>query len=491
MSGIPDVLARIVEGRRARLSGETAVGLASRLDVVRPEENRFLAALAAKRGRAVIAEVKMGSPRIGSLAGRVDPVAQARVYAAGGAAALSVVVEPDFFGGSYDLLSRCREASGLPALAKDFVVDPVQLVRAREAGAEAVLLIAALQSADELRRLAGLARGLGLAPLVETHDAADLAKLADAGWELVGINNRDLRSFEVDLERSKALVGELPSGALRVAESGIGGAADIASLRAAGFDAFLVGEALLLSAEPAAKLAELHGRGGAPVSRPLVKVCGVTRAEDARLAVELGADLVGLNFHPASPRCLGIERAREIAAAVAGSGALRVGVFVALAADEIEEVAAAVGLDLVQLHGPEAPEVARHFGARAIQVFRRATPPAAAELARYGAVWGFLFDAPAPPAAGRDRSAEPARAEAYGGTGRTWDHGVLRGVATTRPVLVAGGIRPGNARRALELSGARGVDVCSGIESAPGVKDPDLMRKLFEEIRHGQGRTAS
>jgi len=187
----------------------------------------------------------------------VDPLAQARLYGDGGAAALSVVVEPDFFGGSYELLSRCREASGLPAIAKDFVIDPVQLVRAREAGADAVLLIAALYPGEELRRLAGLARGLGLAPLIETHDAADLVKLDGADWELVGINNRDLRTFEVDVERSKALVPRLPSRALRVAESGIASGADVATLRAAGFDAFLVGESLLLADDPAAKLQEL------------------------------------------------------------------------------------------------------------------------------------------------------------------------------------------------------------------------------------------
>ncbi len=221
------------------------------------EENPFLSALSAQRGRAVIAEVKMGSPRIGSLSGRVDPEGQARLYGAGGAAALSVVVEPDFFGGSYELLERCRLASGLPAIAKDFVVDPVQLVWAREAGADAILLIAALYPGDELRRLAGLARGLGLAPLVETHDAGDLAKLAGAAWELVGINNRDLRTFDVDLERSTALASRLPPGALRVAESGIASGRDVARLRAAGFDAFLIGESLLLADDPAAKLREL------------------------------------------------------------------------------------------------------------------------------------------------------------------------------------------------------------------------------------------
>ena len=262
MREVADVLRRI-SARRREVVGEASgvdTELPERAEVLGVEENPFLVALAARKGEALIAEVKMGSPRIGSLSGRVDPVAQARVYGEGGAAALSVVVEPDFFFGSYELLARCREASALPAIAKDFVVDPVQLVWAREAGASAVLLIAALYEGEELQRLAGVARGLGLVPLVEVHDEDDLRLLDGAAWELVGVNNRDLRTFEVDLERSKALVARLPAGALRVAESGIGSAADVAVLRAAGFDAFLVGESLLLADDAAAKLRELLSR---------------------------------------------------------------------------------------------------------------------------------------------------------------------------------------------------------------------------------------
>lgn len=256
MTEVARILREIVDRRRetVRPSGEDWV---PRQELLAEEESPFLAALAARRGRAVIAEVKMGSPRIGSLVGRVDPEDQARIYRAYGAAALSVVVEPDFFHGSYELLARCREASGLPAVAKDFVVDPVQLRWAREAGASAVLLIAALHDAAELRRLAGLARGLGLVPLVETHDEGDLERLLGVAWELVGVNNRDLRTFEVDLARSEALVPRLPAGALRVAESGIASGADVERLRRAGFDAFLVGESLLLAKDPAAKLREL------------------------------------------------------------------------------------------------------------------------------------------------------------------------------------------------------------------------------------------
>jgi indole-3-glycerol phosphate synthase len=260
---IADVLVEITAARRRRL--EDAASRTGELPLLAlgpprtAADNAFLAALTAHRGRAAIAEVKMGSPRLGSLAGRFDPEAQARTYAGAGAAALSVVVEPDFFGGSYELLAACRRASGLPTLAKDFVVHPLQIWWAKRAAADAVLLIAALYEREELAGYAGMARSLGLVPLVEVHDAADLAKLAGRPWELVGINNRDLRTFEVSLERSLALLPAVPPAALKVAESGISCRADVARLAAAGFDAFLIGETLLLAPDPGARLRELLG----------------------------------------------------------------------------------------------------------------------------------------------------------------------------------------------------------------------------------------
>ncbi len=258
-----DILNRIVAARRQRLglalapqAPPTFTGSFS-LDAA--SENPFVAALAARRGRAVIAEVKMGSPRLGSLAGRFDPEVQAAAYAAAGAAALSVVVEPDFFFGSYELLRACKSACGLPTIAKEFVVDLRQLDWASAAGADAILLVAALYSRDELGGWAGAARARGLVPLVETHDAADLELLVGREWELVGVNNRDLRTFLVDLGHSIALRPQLPPGALAVAESGIASRADVARLRAAGFDAYLVGESLLLCENPEEKLRELCG----------------------------------------------------------------------------------------------------------------------------------------------------------------------------------------------------------------------------------------
>jgi len=260
----PDILLEITERRRQRLGGEAAPrpsSVARQQDATR---NELCVALAARRGTAVIAEVKMGSPKLGSLVGSFDPEEQARVYARNGAAALSVVVEPDFFFGSYELLERCRRASGLPVIAKDFVVTPKQLEQARRAGASAVLLIAALHDADSLWGYAEAARSLGLVPLVETHSLADVAKLGERSWELVGVNNRDLRDFSVDLQRSVDLLPRLPPAALKVAESGIRSAEDVRRLREGGFDAFLVGETLVRARDPGFELRRLldSPRGG-------------------------------------------------------------------------------------------------------------------------------------------------------------------------------------------------------------------------------------
>jgi indole-3-glycerol phosphate synthase len=262
MGEVADILERIVDQRRERLADHLGPPLRAGTNdsrAVDRAQSPLLRALAERSGKAIIAEVKMGSPRLGSLVGRVDPARQARSYRAAGAAALSVVVEPDFFHGSYELLEECKAASGLPALAKDFVVSPLQIEWARAAGADALLLIAALYSADELRSWAAAIRAAGMAPLIETHSVADLAKLDGAEWELVGVNNRDLRTFEVDLAHSIGLLPSLPGGALRVAESGIGGGADRRRLAEAGFDAFLIGEALLLAEDPGVKLRELLG----------------------------------------------------------------------------------------------------------------------------------------------------------------------------------------------------------------------------------------
>ena len=206
----------------------------------------------------MIAEIKRRSPSRGDLAPGLDPAAVARAYEQGGAACLSVLTDRDFFGGSPDDLRAAREATALPVLRKDFTVAPADVCDARLMGADAVLLIAAALDDDELGELHTLALDVGLDVLVEVHDEQELDRALGVGAALVGVNQRDLVTFEVDHDRAVRVGKAMPSSVLRVAESGIRGPDDARALAAAGFDAILVGETLVTAPDPSAAVASLR-----------------------------------------------------------------------------------------------------------------------------------------------------------------------------------------------------------------------------------------
>ena len=210
----------------------------------------FRRALAAS-APAIIAEIKKASPSRGLLAPDFDPVRLAREYEAGGAAALSVLTDEAFFQGSLQDLAAARGVCGLPVLRKDFTLDENHVLEAAAGGADAILLIAAILETVQIRDLAAVAGRYGMAALVEVHNERELAKALDAGAEIIGVNNRDLATFEVTLDTSLRLAPRIPAGVLRVSESGIGSARDIERLRAVGYQAFLVGEHLMKSPDPA------------------------------------------------------------------------------------------------------------------------------------------------------------------------------------------------------------------------------------------------
>jgi indole-3-glycerol phosphate synthase len=218
---------------------------------------RFHDALARRDGVNVIAECKRRSPSRGVLRADYDPVAIARGYAEAGAAAISVLTEPTFFDGSLDHLRAVRAAVAVPVLRKDFIVSEYQILEARAAGADAVLLIVAALDPVELRALAGCAAGLGLDALVEVHDADELRAALDAGARIVGVNNRNLRTLEVDVKASEAVIGLMPSDVIAVSESGLRTAEDLARLRQRGYRAFLIGERLMTVPDPGQALREL------------------------------------------------------------------------------------------------------------------------------------------------------------------------------------------------------------------------------------------
>ncbi len=230
-----------VEGLKKEVSIEE---LKSRLAVA-PDTRDFCGALTEGAGIKIIAEVKKASPSKGTIREDFDPVAVAKIYETNGACAVSVLTERDFFKGSPKYLTKVRAAVRIPVLRKDFIFDPFQIYESRVMGADAVLLIAAIVEKDPLGELIELTKRLGMAPLVEVHTERELASALDAGAAIIGINNRDLRTFDIDLETTRRLAPLVPEDKVIVSESGINSADDIRYLSEAGVRAFLIGEALM------------------------------------------------------------------------------------------------------------------------------------------------------------------------------------------------------------------------------------------------------
>jgi indole-3-glycerol phosphate synthase len=260
---VPTILDKIVATKRGEIERAKAAvpeaELCARLKDAPPVRD-FFAPLAAGRPIKLIAEVKKASPSQGVIRADLDPVAIGKTYEAHGAACLSVLTDESYFQGSLEFLRAVRQAVKIPVLRKDFILDSYQLVEARAAGADAVLLIAECLDDCNLRKLHNETIELGMTPLVEFYEPQNLDRVLAAGATLIGVNNRDLRTFEVDLEHTIRLREKVPLDCVLVAESGIHSRADVLRLEAAGIDAMLVGESLMRQADIGAAIDRLLGR---------------------------------------------------------------------------------------------------------------------------------------------------------------------------------------------------------------------------------------
>jgi indole-3-glycerol phosphate synthase/phosphoribosylanthranilate isomerase len=383
---------------------------------------RFRDALAGDGLRA-IAEVKRRSPSAGDLRPDADPVVLVAAYERAGAAAVSILVDARF-GGSWDDLRAARAASSLPLLAKGFFSSEDDLRTAREAGADATLLI--LRDLDDATagRLMDIASELGLDALVEVHDESELARAIALDAPVIGINARDLTTFRIDRRAQLDLVARAPLDRVVVAESGIESRAQGAAAELAGASAILVGSALMRAPDPATKLAEL-------ISRPLVKVCGLTREEDVAVAAQAGADMAGFILVDESPR-------RAAGVLPVPETMLSVAVVVGEAGDD--------DADLVQLYASDPGKVR---GRDAV-------------LLRDGREVARVVDLPW----GEDDPAHLERARSVDGR-----------------VMLAGGLDPENVREAIAAVRPWAVDASSRLEISPGVKDHARVRAFVEAAR--------
>jgi indole-3-glycerol phosphate synthase/phosphoribosylanthranilate isomerase len=384
---------------------------------------RFREALAAP-GLGAIAEVKRRSPSAGELRPDADPARLAPQFANAGAAAISILVD-ERFGGSLEDLKAARAATSAPLLAKGFFTEELDLLKLKVAGADAALVI--LRDIDDQRAtgMISYARELGIETLVEAHDANELHRAVALGAEVIGVNARDLTTFELDRRTQLELVARMrEQDAVVVAESGVQTRAQGAAAELAGADAVLVGSALMQSDDPAAKLREL-------LSRPLVKVCGLTRADDVDAAVEAGADLLGFILAEQSPR-------RAPGVLPVPDDRLSVAVFVGEAAD--------TDADLVQLYQREEGRVR---GREAV-------------LLRDGEPVAHVVDLPW-------EELDPLHLQ--------------RAAAQEGRVMLAGRLGPENVREAVHAVRPWAVDAASQLESEPGIKDHDKVRAFVAAAR--------
>jgi indole-3-glycerol phosphate synthase / phosphoribosylanthranilate isomerase len=377
-------------------------------------------------GLTAVAEVKRRSPSAGDLRRDADPGALAAAYERTGAAAVSVLVD-ERFGGTWDDLRAARASAELPLLAKGFFSTEDDLRSAREAGADAALLL--LRDLDDATasRLLGAARRLGLETLVEAHDDDELERAVALGAPVIGVNARDLDTFEIDRAAQLRLVARAPRDRVVIAESGIESRAQGAAAELAGADAILVGSALMRAPDPAAKLAEL-------VSRPLVKVCGLTREEDVATAAEAGADMLGFVLVDGSPRQ---SQAVLPVSDAASDTLLTVAVVVGTSEGD--------GADLVQRYEAEQGKLR---GRDAV-------------LLREGVEVARVVDLPW-------LEDDPTHFE--------------RARAVEGRVMLAGGLGPENVREAIEAVRPWAVDASSSLESEPGIKDHARVRAFVEAV---------
>jgi indole-3-glycerol phosphate synthase/phosphoribosylanthranilate isomerase len=382
---------------------------------------RFRDALA-EPGLAAVAEFKRRSPSAGDLRRGGDAATITRVYQSAGAAAMSVLVD-ERFGGSWDDLRAARDAAELPLLAKGFFADEDELRTARDTGADAVLLLLRDLDDPQAAALMRTAAGLGLDALVEAHDAGELERAVRLGADPIGLNARDLSTFAVDRRSQLELVARAPRDRVVVAESGISSRAQGAAAELAGANAILVGTALMRAADPGAKLGEL-------LSRPLVKVCGVTREQDVAVAAEAGADMIGFILAAESPR-----RAQSVLAVPDTT------LSVAVLVGESEET----GADLMQLYEREGDHRSRD-----------------AALLQHGRKVASVVDLPW-------LQEDPTHLDRAG--------------AAQGRVMLAGGLAADNVRAAIEAVRPWAVDASSRLEQAPGIKDAERVRAFVEAAR--------
>ena len=447
------VLAKIVADKRIWVEARKAQQpLASFQNEVVPSQRHFYDALRGAR-TAFILECKKASPSKGVIRDDFDPARIAGFYKQY-ASAISVLTDEKYFQGSFDFLPVVSRIAPQPILCKDFIVDPYQIYLARYYQADACLLMLSVLSDDEYRQLAAVAHSLSMGVLTEVSNEDELARAIALEAKVVGSNNRDLRDLSIDLNRTRQLAPKLGAGVTVISESGISTYGQVRELSHFA-NGFLIGSALMAFDDL-----------DAAVRRVLLgdnKVCGLTRAEDARAALAAGAIYGGVIFVPASPRCVSDAQARAV---IAAAPLRYVGVFRDAPIAEVAAKAEALGLAAVQLHGDEDQTY--------IDALRAALPENVQ-------IWKALSVKASLPARDLNHVDRYVLDNGQGGSGQPFDWSLLAGQDMSN-IMLAGGLGPDNCVAAAK-SGCAGLDFNSGVESQPGIKDAGKLTSVFQTLR--------
>ena len=424
-----------------------------------------------------ICEVKKASPSKGIIAEHFPYLDIAKEYEVAGAAAISVLTEPDFFKGDKKYLQEIASTVKIPVLRKDFIIDEYQIYQAKLWGASAILLICACLDVPTLTKFRELADSLGLSSLVEAHDEHEVQMAIDCGARIIGVNNRNLKDFTVDVQNSVRLRNLVQDDVIFVSESGLETPEDIQVLRDNNIGVALMGETFMRSPNKVEKLAYLYGP---TYYTPKVKMCGISKVETIPAVVEAKPDYMGLVFAP-SKRQVTVEQA-EILVEELHKQCINhydtkvvktVGVFVNETLDNLVRIADTANLDAVQLHGDEDEAFIQSLKERTnVEVWKAIQIRSAADVEKW-----------------IDSSADMLLFDAYhkderGGTGEVFDWSSLD--AFERPFMLAGGIDSTNVARAIRTVRPYGIDISSGIETN-GVKDDEKIT-AFTKIVKSIGR---
>ena len=420
-----------------------------------------------------ICEVKKASPSKGIIAEHFPYLDIAKEYEVAGAAAISVLTEPDFFKGDKKYLQEIASTVKIPVLRKDFIIDEYQIYQAKVWGASAILLICACLDVRTLTKFRELADSLGLSSLVEAHDEHEVQMAIDCGARIIGVNNRNLKDFTVDVQNSVRLRNLVQDDVIFVSESGLETPEDIQVLRDNNIGVALMGETFMRSPNKVEKLAYLYGP---TYYTPKVKMCGISKVETIPAIIDAKPDYMGLVFAP-SKRQVTVEQAKTLVEELHKQYAVRynsetiktVGVFVNETVENLLKIAEEVKLDVIQLHGDEDESFIQILKEQSnVEVWKAVQVRSAADAEKW-----------------IDSSADMLLFDAYhkderGGTGEVFDWSSLD--EFERPFMLAGGIDSTNVARAIRTVRPYGLDISSGIETE-GVKDNEKMKAFTNIVR--------